>query len=187
MKISGSAFSGYTLLCGERNTKKVEGFTLGNSPLEYTKETISGKSIILYTTNGSKAIVKAKFSENTFTCSFNNLGAVAKHLAELGKDFEIVCSGSNGMFSLEDAVCAGKLIAEISKTFPDVELSDASIASVILNDTFGGEVAKMLRESEHGKLLMENGFDTDIDVCAELSIIDIIPSYVSGTIKKLDA
>ena len=62
-------FGGQTLLGGERNTKKIEGFALGNSPLEYTPEIVSGKTIILYTTNGSKAVVKAKFSENLYVCS----------------------------------------------------------------------------------------------------------------------
>ena len=78
MKISGNAFNGQTLLGGERNTKKVEGFQVGNSPLEYTSNVVSGKSIVLYTTNGSKAIVKAKFSENLFICSFINLPALKK-------------------------------------------------------------------------------------------------------------
>ena len=66
MKISGGMFGGQTLLCGERNTKKIEGFALGNSPLEYKKEIVSGKSIVFYSTNGTRAIVKAKFSENLF-------------------------------------------------------------------------------------------------------------------------
>ena len=51
VKISGGMFGGQTLLGGERNTRKVEGFALGNSPLEYTREVVSGKTIILYTTN----------------------------------------------------------------------------------------------------------------------------------------
>jgi 2-phosphosulfolactate phosphatase len=63
MKVSGDAFRSQTLLCGERNTKMVERFNLGNSPLEYKPDVVSGKSIILYTSNGSKSFVKAKFCE----------------------------------------------------------------------------------------------------------------------------
>jgi len=55
VKVSGGMFGGQTLLGGERNTKKLEGFALGNSPFEYTPEVVSGKTIILFTTNGSKA------------------------------------------------------------------------------------------------------------------------------------
>ena len=62
MKISGG---GQMLLGGERNAEKIDGFTFGNSPLEYTEEAVKGKSIILFTTNGSKALVRAKFSAIT--------------------------------------------------------------------------------------------------------------------------
>jgi len=61
IKVSGGMFGWQTLLGGERNTKKIEGFALGNSPLEYSSDVVSGKSIVLYTTNGTKAIAKASF------------------------------------------------------------------------------------------------------------------------------
>src|SRR4030065_1751418 len=80
VKVSGGMFGGQTLLGGERNTKKIEGFALGNSPFEYSKEIVEGKSIVFYTTNGTKSIVKAKYSENLYICSFLNISAVAKHL-----------------------------------------------------------------------------------------------------------
>lgn len=186
MKISGNAAGGQTLLCGERNTKKIEGFALGNSPLEFTNEVIGGKSIILYTTNGSKALVKAKFSENLFAASFNNLPAIAKHLFELNKDVEIVCAGSNGSFNLEDAVCAGKLISELDLLAYELELSDAAKATVVLAKSFGKSIPKMLKETEHGKLLIENGFSNDLKECAQYGITDVIPYFISGSMKKLE-
>lgn len=186
MKISGNAFGSQTILGGERNTKKVEGFNLGNSPQEYTSETVAGKSIILYTTNGSKAIVKAKFSENLFICSFNNLLSVAKYLVNLNKDVEIICSGNNSNFSLEDSVCAGRLINEMEELSDNLEVSDSGRASLVLNKTFGKNLLKLLKGSEHGKLLIENGFASDIKVCAQYGTVDLIPYYISGTIKKLE-
>ena len=186
MKISGNAFGGQTLLCGERNTKKIEGFVLGNSPLEYTSDTIAGKSIILFTTNGSKAFVKAKFSENLFAACFKNLPAVAKHLIELNKDVEIVCGGTNGSFNYEDSVCAGKLVQEIKNLNPEIELNDSSKASLIIAKSSGKSLLKMLKETEHGKLLIENGFADDLKDCAQYNVTDVIPYYISGSIKKLD-
>lgn len=185
MKISGNAFSGQTLLGGERNTKKVEGFQLGNSPLEYKAEIVAGKSIVLHTTNGSKAIVKAKFSESLFICCFHNLPAVAQHLVLLGKDVEIVCAGTSGSFNLEDAVCAGRLIAEIQSLIA-TEICDSGRASVMLNKSFGKNLNKLLKETEHGKLLIENEFTEDIKECAKYGITDTIPYYVSGVIKRLE-
>ncbi len=183
MKVSGNAFGGQTLLGGERNTKKIEGFALGNSPREYDEDTVKGKSIILYTTNGSKAIVRAKFSDNLFICSFGNLNALAEHLANINKDIVIVCSGANGMFCIEDTVCAGKLISEMQKHNEEIELSDSSLASVVLNKSFGKSLIKMLSQTEHGKILIENGYEDDLKICAKLNSHDIIPYYDSGVIK----
>jgi 2-phosphosulfolactate phosphatase len=185
-KFKGNTAGGMTLLGGERNTKMIEGFNLGNSPLEYKEEVVNGKSIILYTTNGTRAIVKAKFSDNLFICSFNNISSIARHLVKLAKDTEIICSGTNGFFSLEDVVCAGRLLAEILELAPETELLDSAKASLTLSKSFGKSIPKLLKETEHGKLLLENGFLEDLNYCSKINSIDIIPYFVSGSIKKLD-
>ncbi len=185
MKISSDAFKSQTLLCGERNTKMVEGFNLGNSPLEYKPEVVAGKSIILYTTNGSKTIVKAKFCDNLFIACFLNLPAIAKHLISLNLDFEIICAGTNGLFNYEDTICAGMLINEIKSQYPEVQLSDSAIASLRLSKQVGKNLYGFLCETEHGKLLIENGFIDDIIECSKYGTTDIIPYFVSGAIKRL--
>jgi 2-phosphosulfolactate phosphatase len=187
VKVSGGMFTGQTLLGGERNTKKVEGFALGNSPLEYSGDVVNGKTIILYTTNGSKAIVKAKFSENLFIASFLNLSAIAHHLVELDKDFEILCAGRGNYFSMEDVICAGRIISEAQKLKEDIELTDSAKASVSLNKSFGKNILKMLRETEHGKILTENGFEADIKYCSKLSTSDAIPFYTGNVLKLIPA
>lgn len=185
VKISGGLFGGQTLMGGERNTKKIEGFALGNSPLEYLPNIVKGKSLILYTTNGSRSIVKAKFSENLFVCSYLNLNAVANHLTELKKDFEILCAGRFNSLSLEDTVCAGKLISEIQKISPDLILSDSAKASIALNEVFGNDILNMLNKTEHGKILAENGFESDIEFCSRLNSINAVPYFSNSVIKLL--
>ena len=187
VKVSGGMFGGQTLLGGERNTKKIEGFALGNSPLEYSADIIAGKSLILYTTNGSKAVVKAKFSENLFICSFLNLNAVARHLVKLDTDFEILCAGRPNAFSMEDTVCAGKLISEIERLNGSAELSDSSKAASALSKSFGKSIVKMLKETEHGKILVENGFDEDISYCAKLNASEAVPYFTGNVLKLLPA
>jgi 2-phosphosulfolactate phosphatase len=183
MKSTANSFGGHTLLGGERNTKKIDGFNLGNSPSEYSQEVVSGKSIVLYTTNGSKAVVKAKFSENLFICAFSNLTSVAQKVVSLGKDLEILCSGKVNTFCIEDTICAGKLISEIEKIIPDIELTDSAKASLVLSKSYGKSVAKILAECEHGKTLVENGFKEDIDFCAKMNTSEIVPVFHSGSIK----
>jgi 2-phosphosulfolactate phosphatase len=183
VKVSGGMFGGQTLLGGERNTKKIEGFALGNSPLEYTPEVVNNKSIVFFTTNGSKAIVKAKFSANLFTCSFLNLPAVANKIAEMDQNIEIVCAGSTNNFALEDSVCAGRLVAELAKLKEDAVLTETASAALSLNKSFGKTINKMLAQTEHGKLLLENGFDDDIKFCSKYGIMEAVPAFNSGVIK----
>ena len=185
MKASSNMFGGQTLICGERNGKKIDGFNLGNSPLEFKSEAISGKSLVFFTTNGTKAIVKAKYSDEVIIASFLNLSAVAKYLADLNEPFEILCAGNNNNFCLEDTVCAGKLISEIASLSQDVELSDSGLASVSIAKTFGKNLKKMFAESEHGKFLIENGFEEDLKYCAKLSTTGLIPVFASSVIKIL--
>jgi 2-phosphosulfolactate phosphatase len=185
VKLSGGMFGGHTLLGGERNTRKIEGFALGNSPLEYNENIVSGKSIVFYTTNGSKAIVKAKFSENMFICCFNNINVIAKHLVKLNNDVEILCAGKSNLFSMEDTVCAGRLISEILKLSDEIKITDSSRAAIALNRAFGKNLMAMFQESEHGQLLLENGFEEDLKLAAKVSSSEVIPYYTSSVIKSL--
>lgn len=185
VKVSGGIFGGQTLLGGERNTKKIEGFALGNSPSEYTKEIVSGKSIVFYSTNGSRAIVKAKYSANLFVCSFNNLKTVAKHIKMLDQDVIILCAGNNNLFSLEDSVCAGMLVSELIAGNKTIELTDASTGALTLFKSFGKNIFKMLSETDHGQLLINNSFEEDLKACAELDSTDVIPFYSGNTLKVL--
>lgn len=184
MKVSGNTFSGHTLLGGERNTKKIEGFALGNSPFEYTPEVVKGKSIILFTTNGSKAIVKAKYSSQLFICSFLNVASLAKQVAN-SPELVILCSGNNGLFSYEDAICAGNLIDELMKFNVKIELSDACRTSHLLFNESKNNLGDALANTEHGIKLIENGFEPDIVYSAQSNIVDVIPIYEKGTIQLL--
>jgi len=183
VKVSGGIFGGQTLLGGERNTKKIEGFALGNSPAEYTKEIVSGKSIVFYSTNGSRAIVKAKYSANLFICSFNNLKTLAKHLKNLNEDVVVLCSGNNNFFSLEDSVCAGMLVSELISENKNSELTDSAKSATALFKSFGKNILKLLSETDHGRLLIENGYKNDLQACAELDNTEVIPFYSGSTLK----
>jgi len=184
MKVSGDTFSGQTLLAGERNSIKIEGFTLGNSPLEYDTETVKGKSIVLFTTNGTKAIVKAKYSSNLIISSFLNARVVAEYLTGL-PNIVIMCSGNNGLFSFEDSVCAGDLINELRLLNDELELDDASRTCIFLYEKYKNQLDDMLLGTEHGSKLKTQGFQKDIIYAAQKNITDVIPTYDTGTIKLI--
>ncbi len=187
MKIVGNLFGDVTLLGGERQGKMIEGFNLGNSPSEYSEERVKGKSIVFSSTNGSLAMVKARYAKEMLLCGFVNISAVEKKLRELQRDFTILCSGSAGNFSLEDAVCAGMLIQKLQDSNgTGVELGDAGAASVALYKNHSKSIYKMLVASEHGQYLAGIGFAEDLKPCAEVDSIPVLPQFL-GNVMKLKA
>jgi 2-phosphosulfolactate phosphatase len=188
VKISGSLFGEVTLRGGERNGKMIEGFNLGNSPIEYTESAVKGKSIIYCTTNGSVAMAKSRYAKMLVVASFVNISAVVDFMKTENKDFLIICSGrlnNLGNFSLEDSVCAGLIVQKLSKIEGlELELTDAAKAALALQKAFGKSILKLLKSTEHGKLLTEIGLGDDLKVCAALDSVPVLP-MLNGTVIKL--
>lgn len=188
VKISGSLFGEVTLRGGERNGKMIEGFNLGNSPLEYTETTVKGKSIIYCTTNGSVAMSKSRYARNLFVAAFVNMSAVVQSLIDLNNDFLILCAGhagTSGNFSLEDAVCAGMIVTRLQKPeLTSMELTDGAQAAKALYKTFGKSILKMLKATDHGKYLAEIGYAGDLEICSGVDTMPVVPQ-LSGTVIKL--
>jgi 2-phosphosulfolactate phosphatase len=168
---------------GERNGKMIEGFALGNSPREYTEEKVRGKGILFTTSNGTTAIEKARFAKGLVVCGFVNMSRVVKFISDLEGDVVVVCSGRNGMFSLEDTVCAGMLLRNVVDKGVHAELSDGAHAAVSLFKSFGKNLLKMLKGSEHGRYLISIGFENDLPVCAGVDTIPVLPQLVGNVIR----
>lgn len=188
VKISGSLFGEVTLRGGERNGKMIEGFNLGNSPAEYTGATVKGKSIIFCTTNGSVAMAKSRYARRLFIGSFVNLSAIVDTILEDGEDCVLLCAGKpTGLhsFSIEDAVCAGMMIHQLSQDKKySLELSDASRAAAALYKGLGRSTLKLLKLSDHGQYLAEIGFGADLKLCAAVDSVPVVPTQ-QGTVIKL--
>lgn len=185
VKVSGNLYGDVVLRGGERNGKLIEGFNLGNSPLEYTEEVVKGKSIIFCSTNGSVTIVKAKYAKNLFICGFPNIEKIVEHIKNLNEDFIILCASKNFTFSFEDAVCAG-MIVELLKDENNIILNDGALASKMLYKSSKKSILKMLKDSNHGKFLTEIGMEADLKICAEINSKPIIPFQIDNTIKILN-
>lgn len=184
VKISGSLFGDHILRGGERNGRTIEGFDLGNSPLEYTRERVEGKAIIYSTTNGSRAIDKARYAREVAIGAFVNLGSVLGFLRESGRDAVILCSGNNGRFSMEDSVCAGMLLHLLSEDHGrELSLTDAALAAIALYKSFGKSIPRMIRDSEHGRYLAGLGFSADLEYCAKVDSLTILPQLVGNVVK----
>lgn len=188
MKIVGNLHSTSTILCGERGGKRIEGFKLGNSPAEYTEESVNGKALILTTTNGAVALTKAKHARVCYVASFVNMSAVVQAIQETENvesgDLVIVCSGREEEFSLEDATCAGMFITRLLPYYPATTLSDSARAALSVYQQYGHDIHRTLLDSDHGRALIGLGFEDDIRVSAQIDSVPLVPVLEQTAIKK---
>lgn len=168
------------LLAGERRMGRISGFDLGNSPVEYSREVVEGKTILMTTTNGTAALTAVQGAREVLVGSFVNLGATVAVLRQAVKqdvDVTLVCAGSERQFAMEDAVCAGRMLRALARRLADAQWSDAARAAVTLERRHGRDVAECLRHTVHGRNLEEAGFAADVALCAAVDAHPVVPAY----------
>ncbi|BBB92820.1 MAG TPA: 2-phosphosulfolactate phosphatase [Methylomusa anaerophila] len=167
------------LLAGERKGQLIPGFNLGNSPYEYTKEVVLDKTIIMTTTNGTLALSKARNAEKVFTASFVNADAVARKLYEESRDIVVLCAGTEGRFSLEDALCAGLLAERLTDR---AWLSDSAMAAQAMYRDFRCDLVKKISASSHAQYLFSIGYGDDVAFSMEHDAYSVVPQFREGQI-----
>lgn len=167
------------LLCGERKCVRIEGFDLGNSPLEFTPERVAGRQLVMSTTNGTAALAAVAGAKQVLIGSLLNVGAVADELvAEADDGIVLVCAGREKRFAMEDALCAGALALLLrEKTGRRRSWSDSAIAAAHLARRDLPHVGRVLRRCAAGRQLIELGFEADVEFCAAVDRYAIVPKY----------
>jgi len=184
MKLAEPYADNEVLLGGERECQRIEGFHLGNSPREYTREVVAGKVVIFTTTNGTQALTAAKDSGAVLVGSFVNFGAVADGVAG-HEAVTILCAGNNGHLSLEDFVCAGGLVDRLAKRTS--QLDDAALAARAAYRNLRADLARALASTEHACRLADLGFRADIEFALKVDSLPILPRQSEGRIATLPA
>jgi 2-phosphosulfolactate phosphatase len=169
------------LLAGEKNCVRIPGFHLGNSPLEMTETAVRGKTLIVTTTNGTKALLACQGASAVFAVAASNLTVAAekaREVLERDKKALIVCAGRDGAFSLDDAYCAGRLAAAVlGGRRPRRGLNDAAIASLDLVRRYGDRWERPLTYSRAGRQLLKLGFRDDVLDAARLDAYPVLPHF----------
>lgn len=180
--LSGRLGTSDCVLCGERGGLKLPGFELGNSPLEYTSKIVSGKTVILSTTNGTAAIHSVRSSATLFIGALVNCTAVAKAAIEKGNDVVIQCAGTDSQFSADDVVAAGAIVDTIQKNLSAAPvLNDLAICSRMLYEDYLAGRLDVAKTFHYGRLV-ELGFGQDIELCLQRDTIEVVPVYRNGVI-----
>ena len=155
------------VLAGEQDTKPVEGFDLGNSPADVGSG--EGRELVLSTTNGTPAIVgSSEAADRVIIGSMLNLEAVVGAVPA-DADVTVVCAGTGGHFSLEDAYTAGRVVAAL-----EGERTDSAKAAARLTSAYP-DAETALGESEHAQVLRDVGQEDDIALCARESTLAVVP------------
>jgi 2-phosphosulfolactate phosphatase len=175
-------------LAGERKMLPIPGFDVGNSPREFTPAVVGGKTVLICTTNGTRAVTAVQGARDVVVASYVNFTAVLALLRTAlrgGADLAIVCAGRSRQFSLEDAACAGRYVHHVTKGPTSVELNDAALAATLIDRTYGDDLQKLFLASAHGRALRDAGFADDLPACAAVDSHGVVPIYYERQITKL--
>ena len=167
-----------TLIGGERGGMKVDGFDLGNSPREYIQAIVSDRQVVLTTTNGTRTLQACRAAERVLVGSFLNLRATVDRLAQVEGELVLACSGREGGFCTEDTVFAGACVAALAET----QLTDAAETAKLLYQTHREDLLGMLKNCYHGRSLANIGLGEDLEFCAQMNLVDVVPHLVDGRI-----
>jgi len=172
------------LLGGERECQRIEGFHLGNSPREYTREVVAGKVVIFTTTNGTRALEAAKDAGMVLVGGFVNFSAIVEAVVHK-EAVTILCAGNNGRLCLEDFVCAGGFVNRLAKE--TAQLNDAALAARAAYKNLRTDLARALFSTEHARRLTELGFRADLEFALKVDSLPVVPCLSEGRIAPLTA
>jgi 2-phosphosulfolactate phosphatase len=176
------------LLCGERGCKPIDGFDLGNSPAEYVASRVQGRTLVLTTTNGTLAIESAADAARVIAASFLNFSAVVDSLRE-AESIRLICAGTEGEVTAEDVLLAGAILCECETRYDAAHDDDGSMLARQLWEAWFPEqdlppsarlpgphqISAGLRETRGGKNLLRVGYEGDLDRCAAVDSIQVVP------------
>lgn len=164
-----------TLLAGERQCKSIIEFDYNNSPIELLQAKCKGKSLVLTTTNGTRAIQKAYRAEALFIGCFLNATACMREALSRHLDITLYCAGSRQKYALEDGLAAGLFIHIAKKIQPKLRICEMGQTLEAAYQSYASTLTEQLRNSITGKRLYSYHFAEDVDYCSQVDQLDVVP------------
>lgn len=171
------------LLAAERNGEVVAGFDFGNSPFSYTEAKVSGKTIVLTTTNGTHALHLSRTAKKVAIGSFLNLTALCNWLKIQDESVLLVCAGWKSNFNLEDTLFAGAVVDQLQSG--NYKTDDSAIAANDLYQLGKRDLNAYLAKTSHSERLKNLGIEEDIAFCLHVDITSAIPVLEGVRLVKL--
>lgn len=172
---------------GERDGKIAEGLEYGNSPFEYPREFIEGKTLVLTTTNGTRLLHMAleKGAKEIIIGAFSNLSAVCDHLIEKNQNVILGCAAWKDKLNIEDTLFAGAVISRVRGQF-SINCDSSHIAEAMYEKGKKDLFAFLKKnEASHYHRLMNFGLEKDIRYCLDPDVANVLPVYKEGKLVVL--
>lgn len=182
------------LLAGERDGLRIRAnltggidFNLGNSPREFTPARIQSRTIVLSTTNGSRALRACARARAVLAGSFLNLQATADHLiSNKCSNVLLVCSGTHNEASYEDVLGAGAL-AELLN-FPNGTIADSARIAMQIYQQNSRDLLRAAEHCRNGRrLLSMPELRDDVPWCLRRDVFPLVARMENDTIRKISA
>jgi 2-phosphosulfolactate phosphatase len=172
---------GLVVLGGERQGLKIDGFDLGNSPTDYTPDSVGGRTVVFTTTNGTKAMMRCRRAKRVLVGCFANYSAICRALRPESV-VHLLCAGTDGAITREDVLAAGMMVVELCCEDDDpprlndqAELAADAFRTVTEDLIAGVRLASVLAECEGGRNLIARGLGRDIETAAQIDSLGVVP------------
>ncbi len=174
------------IAAAERDGEVVEGFDFGNSPFAYMDPALRGKTIVLTTTNGTRAIQIASDMPTVVIGCLNNLEILCQYLIEQHKNTLIIASGWKDKVNLEDTICGGAIADALLETRKFRSDEDSTVAAKFIYRSAREHLWSFLRSSSHRRRLIKLNITRDVKYCLTLNTVPTIPILKNGALVKLE-
>ena len=177
--------SGY-IAAAERNGEVVHGFQYGNSPLAYVGQDLRGQTIVMTTTNGTKAINLARNARKMVIGAFLNITALTEWLVKQDDNILLLCSGWKDKFNLEDSVFAGAVMDKLLESGKFGVEEDSSIAAKYLYMAAKENYLSILKAAPRRKRLEQLRLFDDVKFCLTPDQSRVIPELKDGVLVRME-
>lgn len=170
------------LVAAERDGFVLDFADFGNSPFNFTKEKVEGKTIVYSTTNGTGIINLTLSSYMTVIGSFLNIGALTRWLIKQDRDILLLCAGWKNRFNIEDTVCAGAISEILMNSNNFTTICDSTFAAIDLWSLACHDLSGYIENAAQRTRLRDKNLDDCIKFCLTPDFTDKIPIMKNGVL-----
>jgi 2-phosphosulfolactate phosphatase len=174
------------LVAAERDGYVLDFADFGNSPFNFTREKVAGKTIVYSTTNGTGIIKTASTAGCIIIGSFMNISALTDWISKQDRNVLLFCSGWKNRFNIEDTICAGAIAERLLSSLNFSTICDSTLAALDLWSLAKENVLLYLEKAAQRSRLKEKKLDDCIPFCLTLDLTRKIPVIKNGILVSME-